>query len=93
LWRRLTNSHGDCTTRLALKALLRARQKMVAGSDADILDQVTNLLQEKNLTLQKARRHIRLRSLLEVWLYVHIPATVALLAALTAHIISVFFFW
>ena len=36
---------------------------------------------------------MRLRALLEVWLYVHIPATIALLAALTAHIISVFYYW
>jgi len=31
--------------------------------------------------------------MLDVWLYVHIPATVALLGALTAHIVSVFFYW
>jgi hypothetical protein len=57
------------------------------------MDQVLSLLEEKNATLDKARRYIRLRSLLEVWLYIHIPATLALIAALTAHIISVFFFW
>jgi hypothetical protein len=92
-WRRLTNSHGNCATRQAVKGLYELRRQMVPGKDAAILDQVMNLLGEKNLTLEKARRHIRLRSLLEVWLFVHIPATLALLAALTAHIISVFFFW
>ena len=35
----------------------------------------------------------RLKALLEVWLYVHVPLTVALLAALTAHIVSVFYYW
>ena len=39
------------------------------------------------------RRHIRIRAALEIWLYVHVPATFALLAALTAHIVSVFFYW
>jgi len=31
--------------------------------------------------------------LLEVWLFVHVPLTFVLLAALFAHIISVFFYW
>ena len=93
LWRRLTNSHGNCPTRHALTALRRARQQMTKGKEAEALDQVVSLLHEKSLTLAKARRHIRLRALLEVWLFVHVPATLALLAALAAHIISVFFFW
>ena len=43
--------------------------------------------------LARLRRHLRLKALLEIWLYVHVPATFALLAALTAHIVSVFFYW
>ena len=66
---------------------------MADGKQAQAMDQVLSLLEEKSLTLEKARRYIRLRSLLEVWLFIHIPATIALIAALTAHIISVFFFW
>jgi hypothetical protein len=34
-----------------------------------------------------------LKALLDVWLFVHIPATIALLAALAAHVISVFYYW
>jgi hypothetical protein len=30
---------------------------------------------------------------LEVWLYIHVPLTFALIAALAAHIIAVFFYW
>ena len=36
---------------------------------------------------------MRLKALIEVWLYVHVPATFALLAALAAHIVSVFYYW
>jgi hypothetical protein len=72
---------------------LTARKRMSDGPQAVALDQVLSLLEEKSATLAKARRHIRLRSLLEVWLFVHIPTTLALIAALTAHIVSVFFFW
>jgi len=93
VWQRLTNSHGNCATRHALKVLTVARSKMADGPQATALDQVLNLLQEKSASLAKARRHIRLRSLLEVWLFVHVPTTLALIAALTAHVVSVFFFW
>jgi hypothetical protein len=31
--------------------------------------------------------------MLEIWLFIHIPLTIALIAALTAHVISVFFYW
>lgn len=92
-WRRLTNSHGNCETLRAINGLKAARKSMPDGKQAQALDQVLSLLEEKELTLDKARRYIRLRSLLEVWLFIHIPATIALTGALTAHIISVFFFW
>jgi len=92
-WQRLTNSHRNCATGNALRVLTAARAKMPGGPQAVALEQILTLLEEKNATLGKARRHIRLRSLLEVWLFVHIPTTLALIAALTAHIISVFFFW
>jgi hypothetical protein len=36
---------------------------------------------------------MKLRALLDIWLYVHVPVTIALIAALTAHIISVFYYW
>ena len=92
-WRRLTNAHGNCETLHAIAALKSARKSMPEGKQAQALDQVLSLLEEKELTLAKARRYICLRSLLEVWLFIHVPATIALIGALTAHIISVFFFW
>ncbi|HEX5775956.1 MAG TPA: hypothetical protein VFX95_04675 [Caulobacteraceae bacterium] len=81
--RRLGGVYADCGNR---RALAKAR-----GDPA--LEQVAGLLTRKEAALARARRHIRLRALLEVWLYVHVPATIALLVALTAHIVSVFFYW
>ena len=92
-WQRLSGSHGGCATANAQRVLLAARTHISEGPQAAALDQVLSLLEEKNATLAKTRRHIRLRSLLEVWLFIHIPTTLALIAALTAHIVSVFFFW
>ncbi|HEV7667135.1 MAG TPA: hypothetical protein VGS22_01310 [Thermoanaerobaculia bacterium] len=35
----------------------------------------------------------RYRNLLQVWLYLHVPLSIALLAAVAAHLIAVFYFW
>jgi len=42
---------------------------------------------------ERIGRDLQYRALLQVWLYFHVPLSFALLAALTAHVISVFYFW
>ncbi|MBB6124145.1 hypothetical protein [Sphingobium subterraneum] len=92
LWRRLTGNHRDCVTTQAHRELRRATStRPNLGNDP--LEKVDALLDRKEAMLAQLRRHLRLRALLEIWLYVHVPATFALLAALTAHIVSVFFYW
>jgi hypothetical protein len=88
LWRRLSGSYPDCATARAIEGLNRAAAR---GDPA--VGKVEKLLIRRQSQLMRLRRHLRIRALLEVWLYVHVPATVALLAALTAHIVSVFFYW
>ena len=69
----------------------RAYQPRMGGDDP--LDKVDALLQKKEATLGRVRRHLKLKAMLQVWLYIHVPMTFALIASLTAHIISVFFYW
>jgi hypothetical protein len=88
---RLTGRRPGCGNRRAIDGLARLRRR--AGPATADLDRIAALLEQKEASLAQARRHIRLRTLLEAWLYVHVPATLALLAALTAHIVSVFFYW
>ena len=86
LMRRLSGRYPDCATQAAIDGL--------AGVQGDpVKDKVETLLRRRRSLLERLRRHLKLKALLEVWLYVHVPATVALLAALFAHILSVFFYW
>ena len=92
LWRRLRNSYPNCQTRkvqLAIREELGQRPKK--GDDP--LEKVSLLLERKLATLARTRRHLQLKALLEFWLFVHVPMTFALIAALLAHVISVFFYW
>lgn len=92
VWRRLSGSYPKCGNMRALMAM-RARQEEASGKEEQALEQVVGLLEKKAAALQRLRGYIRRRALLEVWLFVHIPMTFVLLAALTAHIVSVFFYW
>ena len=54
---------------------------------------MVTLLERKAAALQRVRGYVQRRALLEIWLYIHMPLTFVLIAALLAHIISVFFYW
>jgi hypothetical protein len=92
LVRRLSGRYPRCGTTRALRGL-RERLALSSGAEAEALETVTKLLERKLAALDRIRRHLKLRAMLEVWLYVHVPVTFALIAALAAHIISVFFYW
>jgi hypothetical protein len=89
---RLSGGMRGCATTKALYRLRDAEDDAIPAV-ARQLEAVNSILERKVVMLQRARRHIRYKTLLELWLYIHVPMTFALLAALTAHIISVFFYW
>ena len=94
LGQRLSGNYANDGNVRALAAITaKAMAGMRAGQADERLQQIQFLLERKEAALAQARRHIRLKAQLELWLYVHVPATIALLAALAAHILSVFLYW
>lgn len=87
VWTRLSGHYRKCRTEAAIAAFSDVRNKTEAE------DRVRALLGKRIAQLRQIRRHLRLKAMLEVWLYVHVPASIALLGALTAHIVSVFYYW
>lgn len=69
------------------------RAKRLTGESARAAKEVYGLLLQKEALLERGRRDMALRARLEGWLYLHVPLAVALLAALTAHVVSVFVYW
>ena len=90
--RRISGNYPNCRTAHALREM-RRRMALATAEQADAIETVVKLLERKTAALGRIRRHLRIRALLEVWLYVHVPLTFALIAALAAHIVSVFFYW
>jgi Tfp pilus assembly protein PilE len=89
---RLTRRYPRCGT-VAAQAMIRRATGHKPAIGADPLEKVDVLLERKQAALARVRRHLQIKALLEVWLYVHVPLTFALIAALSAHVVSVFFYW
>jgi len=89
---RLTGRYPKCGTRAA-QAAIREAESVAPTNQLDALERIDMLLERKEAALERVRQHLRLKGLLEIWLYIHIPLTFALIAALFAHIVAVFFYW
>ena len=83
---------ATCPTAMAVRDLPEIGKRLT-GDAAKLNHEVYTLLLQKNELLLQARRDMRFKAMLDLWLYVHVPLSVALLAALSAHVISVFLYW
>lgn len=90
--RQLSGKDPRCATTAAYHQVEQYIQN-VDPSQADSARQLLTLLGKKVELVQRARRDVQYKALMDIWLYVHVPLSFALLASLTAHIISVFFYW
>jgi len=92
LRRQIIAVHQPNPAREACEVLMRANNKLTP-EQARINSQLLAELTRKSTLTDRVRRDLRFRALMKIWLYFHVPLSFALLAALTAHIISVFYYW
>jgi hypothetical protein len=71
-------------------------EKRVRAKSSDGMEQLRrlqDLITSKKALVTRVQRDLRHHALLKTWLYLHVPVSIALLAALTVHIVSVFLYW
>lgn len=90
--RQLIGRRRDCPTSLAVQKL-REFGKDLKGDQPRLYRELYLIMLQKEALVAKARRNIMLKANLEIWLYLHIPLSIALFVALIAHIFSTFFYW
>jgi len=61
--------------------------------EAVALEELLSVLCRRQTIIRRLRKDIQLQGWVQVWLYVHIPLTVALFFALAVHIITTFIYW
>ena len=76
-----------------LQALAERIPNARKRSEAEVLNELLALFGRRKVILHVLRKDIQLKGLVKVWLYLHIPLTLALLVALVIHILSVFIYW
>ena len=92
LWRQLTRRYPGCTTAAAIVHLDAIADDVPAALE-EAWSQVRVLLDEKSSLLTRVRRDVSYKAMIDFWLLLHVPLSFMLLAALFAHIVSVFFLW
>ena len=88
----LAGTDRNCPIAAVLQ-MVTAQATSLIDSDAATARRLVSLLARQSQLLEQVRREVRFRALLEVWLYLHIPLTIGLIAALGAHVVVVFFYW
>ncbi|MEL7184865.1 MAG: hypothetical protein AAFN50_00345 [Pseudomonadota bacterium] len=71
-------------------------EKQSTASDPDVaakIGELSALLRNKRRLMKQLAVDLKLQASLEIWLFVHVPMTAALLVALFAHILVVFLYW
>jgi hypothetical protein len=61
--------------------------------EASALDKILSKFSRRQRLLKIVKRNLQIKAYLRVWLLFHIPLTIALIAALTVHILVVFIYW
>lgn len=82
----------DCPTSGAVRKL-RDYSKDLKGIQAKHSRELYLLMLRREALVATARRDVMLRANLQIWLYLHIPLSIALLFTLIAHISSILFYW
>lgn len=69
------------------------QQASPGEAEAQRVQQLLELLTRRNALIVRINRDIALHARLQLWLLFHVPLSFGLLAALIAHVFSVFFYW
>ncbi|MCE2745982.1 MAG: hypothetical protein LW710_08755 [Burkholderiales bacterium] len=77
----------NCATEKAVEYLQHEMMRV------DSLSEIYKNQVQRLRALKQLRRYYHLRYWLELWLSVHVPLSFGLLAALIAHVLSVFIYW
>jgi hypothetical protein len=86
----------DAQPQSGAQATMMYISNVMAGMEAEKVDKIRALMEtvgRKKSLLKRTRRDIQLKALLQLWLFFHVPVSMALLATLLIHIISVFLYW
>ncbi len=87
----LSGRAANCPTAAAVDFVGKMGPQL-KGGDARRNHELFAVLIRKQSLLERARQAVMYKARLDLWLYAHVPLSLALLAALVAHVFSIFFY-
>jgi hypothetical protein len=90
---RLIASQSRCPTDHAVEEIEKLGTVHVNGDQPKLMRDLYTVLLQKQRLVVRARLDIRLNARMRFWLMLHVPLSIALLAALFAHVLSVLIYW
>ena len=63
------------------------------AKETTALRHLMSLTARRQDLLRRVRRDVQMQGLLQAWLYIHVPLSIAVLFALVVHIVVVFWYW
>jgi hypothetical protein len=84
---------GNADQQAVIDHVARRVPQAAKRAEAANLQALIVLLCRRQAVLRRIRRDIRLYAWIRLWLYIHVPLTFALLAALIVHIMTTFMYW
>jgi len=81
---------AEMPTMFAMVDFLSAR---AADKQGEAMRKLIDLMSRKKGLASRVARDMQYQAMMEIWLYIHVPLSFALLAALIVHITSSFFYW
>jgi hypothetical protein len=83
---------GNAGQQRLIEILARHRASGGAADAKDTLDKLLTVTGDKAVVQRQLQRDIQLQGLMQFWLYLHLPLSFGLLAALAIHVLTVFFY-
>jgi hypothetical protein len=75
-----------------IEILARQRASGAVADAKDTLDKLLTVTGDKAVVQRQLQRDIQLQGLMQFWLFLHLPLSFGLLAALAIHVLTVFFY-
>ncbi|MDD5057112.1 MAG: hypothetical protein PHQ60_04505 [Sideroxydans sp.] len=93
LMQQLNWKQAPCPTRIAVRQLQKLGKKYIADDQPKYMRDLYSLMLRKQRLVERARNVVKCKSRMDAWLYLHVPLSAAMLAALSVHVLSVLFYW
>ena len=91
-FRQLSGHDPNCPSMAALDRV-QVMAATLQGEEAVHARRLITRLSRRCELLSRARKDVQYQALMQVFLFVHVPMSFALLAALSSHVFIVFFYW